>query len=114
MSAYAHGDRMKHGVLSALLFSALLLSCSQLFAQGSDNSSSGGVLVGTVSKGPMSPVVGPGSGPGVLGVAGAKVDIASIDGKPLTSVDTDSHGEYRVTLPAGTYQITLASLYGAM
>jgi hypothetical protein len=49
-----------------------------------------------------------------LGVAGARIDVASIDGKSLTSVETNSDGEYRVTLPAGSYTITMASLHGAM
>jgi hypothetical protein len=48
------------------------------------------------------------------GVAAAQVDIASGDGKALRSVETDSNGAIRVSLPIGTYQVSTPSLYGAI
>jgi len=74
-----------------------------------------GILVGSVTKGPLSPVEQqPGGAPPSMGVAGARIDIATAKGKPLTSVVTDSGGTFRVQLPPGTYKLTMPSLYGAM
>jgi Carboxypeptidase regulatory-like domain len=72
------------------------------------------MLVGSVTKGPLSPVEQPGGAPSSLGVAGARIDIATAKGNLLTSVVTDSGGTFRVKLPPGTYKLTMPSLYGAM
>ena len=42
------------------------------------------------------------------------MQIATEDGKWKTSVKTDAAGHFSVRLAAGTYQITMSSLYGAM
>jgi hypothetical protein len=47
-------------------------------------------------------------------VANARIDIATLDGKPVTSIVTDSAGRFRVKLPAGTYKVEMPSLHGAM
>src|SRR5438445_401052 len=77
-------------------------------------SQSTGVFSGTVNKGPVVPAVRPGLGQPPSGVAGAQVDIANSAEKPVESVKTDSTGAFRVNLPAGTYKVTMPSLYGAM
>ncbi len=66
-----------------------------------------GILEGKVRKGPLSPMMHP-------GLAGALVDIANVDGKPVASVKTDTAGNFRIRLPAGTYKVTMHSLYGAL
>ena len=75
---------------------------------------SSGELVGTVSKGPVLPAVRPGEPLPPAGVAGAEIDIARANGEPLTAVKTDSSGAFRINLPAGTYRVTMHSMYGAM
>lgn len=80
---------------------------------GVDELKDRGILHGTVSKGPLSPV----SRPGVSGnapVPRARVDIATTDGKSSISVETDAAGNFRVALAPGTYTITMPSLHGAM
>jgi len=73
-----------------------------------------GVFAGTVTKGPVFPVVRPGAPEPPSGVAGAQVDIATPEGKPIASVQTDSSGAFKVSLPTGTYRVTMPSLHGAM
>jgi hypothetical protein len=75
---------------------------------------SSGVLFRSVTKGLLSPVVRPGLSEPPSGVAAAQVDIASADVKALRSVETDSNGAIRVSLPIGTHQVSTPSLYGAM
>lgn len=72
-----------------------------------------GVLEGSVTKGPLAPMVRPGM-PSASGISGAHIDIATADGGPVTSVETDSAGNFKLDLPAGTYKVTMPSLYGAM
>ena len=105
---------MKLGILAEMLLVPLLLGggASQLVATGNDQSS--GVLVGSVTKGPLSPVARRGGSPPSLGVARSRIDIATAKGKPLISVVTDSSGNFRVKLPPGTYNLTMPSLDGAM
>jgi len=73
-----------------------------------------GILAGTLTKGPLSPVERPGTPARPSGVADAQIDIVTTEGKLLTSVETDSSGTFSVNLPAGTYKVTMPSLYGAM
>ncbi len=73
-----------------------------------------GVVEGSVLKGPTSPMVQPGISSSANGVPGAQVDFATLGGRRVASVKTDSAGNFRVELPAGTYNITMPSLYGAM
>jgi hypothetical protein len=104
--------------LSAVLLLTLLLVGSRAQAESipevTGNIQSMGVLSGTVNKGPVFPVVRPGAATPPSGVAGAQVDIATSMEKPVQSVKTDSTGAFRANLPAGTYKVTMPSLYGAM
>jgi hypothetical protein len=72
-----------------------------------------GVVEGTVRKGPLLPMAQPGHSSD-SGVAGARVDVATLDGKAVKSVETDSAGDFTLNLPAGTYEVTMPSLHGAM
>jgi hypothetical protein len=105
----------KTGASSLLLATLLVAGCQN---QSSGISSqivdprSAGVLFGSVTKGPMSPVVHPGEAE--TGVAGAQIDVATTGGNLLRSIQTDSKGDFRVDLPAGTYEISMRSLYGTM
>lgn len=103
---------------SSVLLLALLLAGSQMPSANTGiivaGRSPGGVLYGSVTKGPLSPVVRPGQIRLASGVRGAQIEIITAQGQPIRSVKTDSKGAFTVTLPAGTYQITMSSLYGAM
>jgi hypothetical protein len=72
-----------------------------------------GILEGKIRKGPLSPMIRPGGPSADAGLAGAQVDIATVDGKPVASVRTDSAGNFRIRLPPGTYNVTMHS-HGAM
>jgi hypothetical protein len=73
-----------------------------------------GTLIGKVMKGPTFPVSGPGtpystkSAPGI----GVRLLILNPAGQEIESVVTDDHGEYRRSLPSGTYRIEMAPLAG--
>lgn len=104
---------------AALLIVVVLVMLAQR-GQATDNAYSiegtapgSGVLTGRVTRGPLTPVQQPGT-PSESEVSGARIDIATLDGKLVTSVETDSAGTFRADLPAGTYKITMPSLYGAM
>jgi carboxypeptidase family protein len=71
-----------------------------------------GVLVGSVSRGPVSPH-GPAGGIWGDPVAAALIDIATADNKAITSVLSDSLGNFRVALPPGEYHVTMATVSGA-
>jgi hypothetical protein len=69
-----------------------------------------GVLVGYVTRGPLSPVDVPGVSRPPAPVSGTRVVIFALDGREIKSVGTNEHGEYSVRLPSGTYRIDMAPL----
>jgi len=71
-----------------------------------------GVLVGKVTRAPMSPVVGAGHADAPVGVPGARIVIVGMDGQEIHSVMTGGNGGYSVRLPPGTYRVELAALAG--
>lgn len=107
---------MKLAFVGELLLVPLLLAgtASQLVANSDSLDKSRGVLVGTVTKGPFSPVERQGGPPAFRGVAGARIDIATEQGKQVISVVTDASGNFKVRLPDGTYNLTMPSMHGAM
>jgi hypothetical protein len=109
---------MNSRTVSLLCLLPLLLAGCQTQAASTPEAiidpQSTGVLFGSVTKGPLSSVVLPGQSGPPSGVAGAQVDIATADGRPLKSVESDSDGGFRVSLPVGTYRVSMPSLYGAM
>jgi hypothetical protein len=76
-------------------------------------SSATGVLTGVITRGPTSPVEVQGP-PASAAAAGVRVDIATDDGKPVTSAPTDSAGRYRVSLAPGSYRVTIEPGSAAM
>ncbi|TAJ85667.1 carboxypeptidase regulatory-like domain-containing protein [bacterium] len=71
-----------------------------------------GVLVGKVTMGPMSPVEGLGASRPPAPVPAAKIVVSRLDGQETKSVVTDDRGVYSISLPPGTYRVTMAPLSG--
>ena len=71
-----------------------------------------GVLTGSVSRGPRTPNE-PAHGRQQGQVGGARIDIATSDNKPVTSVLTYRWGRFSVNLPPGTYRVTMPAMHGA-
>ena len=67
-----------------------------------------GVLTGLVTRGPMSPVQGPGLPPATAPAAGIKLVVYGPGRQEITAVQTDAAGQYRVNLPPGSYLIEMA------
>lgn len=68
-----------------------------------------GVLVGQVTRGPAGPVEGLPGQAGPPPASGVAV-IVTGPGRAAATATTDSLGEYRMTLPAATYQVTVGAL----
>jgi hypothetical protein len=108
---------MRLGIVAEMLLLPLLLAgvkSQRVTTPYSSDDGQSGVLVGSVTKGPLFPVARRRAPPATLGVARARIDMTIAEEKPETSVVTDSSGNFRVKLPAGTYKITMPSLHGAM
>jgi hypothetical protein len=71
-----------------------------------------GVLIGSVTKGPISPVERSGEPRALTAVSGVGIVISSVTGQESTSVVTDADGRYRVRLAPGIYHIEMAPLAG--
>jgi hypothetical protein len=69
-----------------------------------------GVLVGRVTRGPLSPVGGIAGLPSSAPVPRARVLVSGPDGRQVKSAITDAHGEYRIRLPAGSYRVEMDPL----
>ncbi len=67
-----------------------------------------GILEGTITRGPLTPVERPGI-PSSAPVAAAQIEIATPDGKKAATVQTDSAGKYSAQLAPGTYVVTVTS-----
>lgn len=72
-----------------------------------------GVLTGKVTRGPLSPVEGIGGVPASAPVPDARIVISSLDGQEIGSLVTDGQGRYTISLPQGTYRVTMPRLSGA-
>jgi hypothetical protein len=88
------------GVMAAASLTLVLLA-------GAKMGGSSGVLIGRVTKGPLSTVERSGEPPSLAAVAGGRINIISTEGSRLTTVVTASNGTFRVTLGAGTYHLTM-------
>ena len=97
--------------LSVVLAAALAIAgCTR--ARGRSPGESGrssaayGTLAGRITRGPTSPVSGPGiTAPPAAPVAGAELRIFDSKGVVVATARTDGDGLYRVTLPAGNYRV---------
>jgi len=79
---------------------------AQLHAAGT------GILTGRVTRWPAAPVEGPGISRAAVPAPGLKLVVYGPPQQELAAVITDARGEYRVTLPPGTYRIDLAPAPG--
>lgn len=95
------------GVLVALVAAALaIVTCTHADGQPSGGPSSYGTLTGRVTRGPMSPLSGPGIPvPPAPPVAGAELKIVDSKGVVAATARTDGDGLYHVALPPGQYRI---------
>jgi len=71
-----------------------------------------GELIGKVIRGPISPVMTKDMPSQSVPASGIKLIILTSKRKQITSVMTDAQGEYRISLPPGTYRIETTSLAG--
>jgi hypothetical protein len=77
---------------------------------GAQGAGSQGALVGRTVRGPLSPVGGlPGVREGEP-VVGARVQVTGVDRTLSREAVTDHQGDYRLDLPAGSYQVTIGRL----
>jgi hypothetical protein len=90
----------------------LLFSCRIALGEGENATQINGIVVGTVTKGPISPVIQPNVVYAPVPVGGVKVMVTSRTGKQFASALTDQKGNFRIVLSPGTYQVTLGSLSG--
>ena len=70
--------------------------------------SAGISLTGLVTRGPTSPVQGPGLPPATAPAAGVKLVIYGPGRQEIATVLTDTAGQYRLNLPPGSYLIEMA------
>jgi hypothetical protein len=71
-----------------------------------------GVLVGRVTRGPASSIESLAGQLGPSPVSNIRIVISSGAGETVTSVTTDTHGDYRIDLPTGTYRVDIGPLAG--
>ena len=71
-----------------------------------------GVLIGLVRRGPVNPVMTEGMSSTSDPAPDVKLIILTPKRKQITSIMTDAQGEYRISLPLGTYRIETTSLVG--
>ncbi len=69
-----------------------------------------GVLTGRITKGPLSPVIEPNVVYVPAPVADVKIMVTSLNSKEVVSIVSDGQGYFNVSLPPGTYQVTLGVL----
>ena len=69
-----------------------------------------GVLVGQVTRGPVSSVESLAGRLGPSPAANIRIVISSVAGEAVTSGMTDRRGDYRIDLRSGTYQVGIVSL----
>ncbi len=66
-----------------------------------------GLLTGVVTRGPVSPVQGPGLPAGAAPAEGVELVIYGPGRREVATARTDTAGRYRVNLPPGAYLIDL-------
>jgi hypothetical protein len=95
------------GVLVALVAAALaIVACTHADGQPGGMPSSSGTLTGRVTRGPMSPVSGPGMpAPQDAPVAGTELNIVDSKGVVVATARSAGDGHYRVAVPPGQYRV---------
>jgi Carboxypeptidase regulatory-like domain len=99
-------------VLSMACLNLSFFSCRQALGDGDSTKQMSGILIGTMTKGPISPVIEPNVVYPPVPVEGVKVIITSLTDKRSASAITDKGGNFRIVLLPGTYQVTLGQLSG--
>ena len=88
----------------------LLIACSGGTSSVTQSqTASTGVLSGHAARGPVSPVGIPGV-PNAANAVGVRIVATGPGGLAAGSATTDGGGDYRMALPAGTYQVTVENL----
>jgi hypothetical protein len=99
-------------VLCMACLSLFFFSCRQALGDGDNAKQMSGILIGTITKGPISPVIEPNVVYAPVPVEGVRVMVTSLSGKRSASAVTDEGGNFRIVLLPGTYQVTLGPLSG--
>jgi hypothetical protein len=93
----------------ALLVGLLGLAGGSRADEGAQPPAAGmGTLTGLVTRGPTSPVQGPGLPPATTPATGVKLVIYGPGRQEIATVLTDQTGHYRLNLPPGSYLIEMA------
>ena len=96
---------------TALLLSTLLGSCVDLppspQVESKSEAENRGILVGKVIRRPTCSVEGRKEICVEL-AADIRLTISRLGGEETYAIETDRHGNYRITLPSGTYRVDLA------
>ncbi len=107
---------MKYSLtLVALLLLAGLwcLVASARVGEGSQPPSAGmGALAGVVTRGPLSPVQGPGLPPAAAPAPGVRLLVYGPGHQEVAAVLTGEDGQYRLELPPGSYRIEMEPAKG--
>ena len=87
-------------------------SCTHTLGDANHAKEKSGILIGTITKGPISPVIEPNVVYAPVPVNGVRVIVTSITGGRSASTVTDGEGNFRIVLLPGNYQVTLGPLSG--
>jgi hypothetical protein len=101
-----------HQLVRLLIFPAILGGCFAAVAVTEASPRTYGVLSGSVSRWPLTPNEPARRPERRAQVSGARIEVATMKGTPVTAVETDSGGNFRVELPPGTYRLTMRGLHG--
>lgn len=95
------------GLLYVVMVAALgMAACTHADGQSDGRTASYGTLAGRVTRGPTSPVSGPGIPARPFApVAGAELKIFNSKGAVVATAHTDGDGLYRLALPPGNYRV---------
>ncbi len=95
------------GLLAALIAATLaIVGCTHADGQSDGRTVASGTLAGRITRGPTSPVSGPGiTEPPPPPVAGAELKIVDAKGVVVATARSDGDGLYRATLPPGQYRV---------
>jgi hypothetical protein len=99
-------------VLYIACLNLFFFSCPQALGDGDNAKQMGGILIGTITRGPISPVIEPNVVYAPVPVEGVRAMVTSLTGKRSASAVTDEEGNFRIVLLPGTYQVTLGPLSG--
>ena len=99
-------------VLYMACLNLFFFSCPQALGDDGTAKQMSGILIGTITKGPISPVIEPNVVYAPVPGKGVKVMVTTLTGKQSASAVTDEGGNFRIVLLPGTYQVTLGQLSG--